>query len=69
MHVSAMNGLIGIRIILGHYDAIAHKPKFRTTLGILIKLPLIPYEKRRDEMKDGTWVFSRLGVSHEREIR
>ena len=27
MHVSAMNGLIGIRIILGHYDAMAHKPK------------------------------------------
>jgi hypothetical protein len=33
MHVSAMNGLIGIRVILGHYDAMAHKPKFRTIVG------------------------------------
>lgn len=28
MHFSAMNGLIGIRIILGHYDAMAIKGDF-----------------------------------------
>ncbi len=55
-----MNGLFGIRIILRHYNAMAHKPKLRT---------VIPYKKRRDEMKDGTWVLSRLGVSNEREIK
>ena len=32
MHVSATNGLIGIRIILGHYDAMAHKPKLTRVL-------------------------------------